>query len=250
MRGIRGERPWRWVTRACWRRAVSGPLLAAAALGACVTVELPKIAHVHVGHAVTAWMDTPGNRALFDIALAEAAVAAEHAAYAVDGARDVAAVRLHLGHVLHAVDPTREASGPGTGYGLAKAIDGCADHLGFAQEVRDASANLKAGLPAVIGTLQPLGREARAIAALAAEGRGATDAAAAVAYAQEARQRTTRLAGELWLARHRLSQLLAAEQPPYRVVPRRYLFGIIRLPSGEWAFDTATGAAPSYGGTR
>lgn len=247
MRGIRGERPWRWVTRACGRRAIVGPLLAAATLAACVTLELPTIAHVHVGHAVTAWADTPGQRSLFDVALAEVAVAAEHAAYAVDGARDVAAVRLHLGHVLHAVDPTREPSGPGSGYGLAKAIDGCADHLGFAQEVRDASANLKAGLPAVIGTLQPLRREARAIAALAAEGRSSPDAATAVAYAQEARQRTARLAGELWLARHQLSQLLAVEQPPYRVVPHRYLFGIVRLPSGEWVFDTATRAAPSHG---
>lgn len=224
--------------------------MAAAALVACVTLELPTIAHVHVGHAITAWSDTPGKQALFDVALAEAAVAAEHAVYAVDGARDVAAVRLHLGHVLHAVDPTREPSGPGTGYGLVKAIDGCADHLRFAREVRDASDNLKAGLPAVIGTLEPLRRDARAVAALAAEGRGATDAAAAAAYAQEARQRTTRLAGELWLARHQLAQLLAAERPPYRVVPHRYLFGIIRLPSGEWVFDTATSAAPSYGGSR
>ncbi|MBK9134678.1 MAG: hypothetical protein IPM15_10195 [Betaproteobacteria bacterium] len=65
-------------------------LLATAALGGCVTVELPTIAHVHVGHAVTAWADTPGQRALFDVALAEAAVAAEHAVYAVDSARDVA----------------------------------------------------------------------------------------------------------------------------------------------------------------
>lgn len=217
-----------------------------AALAGCVTVELPTIAHVHVGHAVTAWPDTPGQRALFDIALAEAAVAAEHAGYAVDGARDVAAVRLHLGHVLHAADPTREPSGPGTGYGLARALDACADHLGFAQEVRDASANLKAGLPAVISALQPLKREARAIAALAAEGRGATDPAAAVAFAQEARQRTARLAGELWVARHQLAQVIAAEQPPYRVVPRRYLFGILRLPSGEWVFDSA----PVSGGYR
>lgn len=229
------------------RRAVAALLLATAALGGCVTVELPTIAHVHVGHAVTAWADTPGQRALFDVALAEAAVAAEHAVYAVDSARDVAAVRLHLGHVLHAVDPAREPSGPGTGYGLARAIDGCADHLGFAQEARDASASLKAGLPAVVGILQPLRREARAIAALAAEGRASTDAAAAVAYAEEARQRTTRLAGELWVARHQLAQLLAAERPAYRVVPRRYLFGVIRLPSGEWIFDSAASAAPSSG---
>ena len=239
----------RLAQRRRWR-GVAGAVIAGGMLASCVTVELPTIAHVHVGHVVTAWVDTPGQRALFDVALAEAAIATEHAAYAVDGARDVAAVRLHLGHVLHAVDPVREPAGPGTGYGLAKAIGGCDDHLGFALEVRDASANLKAGMPAVIGTLRPLRDEARAIAALAAEGRGAADAATALAYAQEARQRAARLAGELWLARHQLAQVVAAEQPPYRVVARRYLFGIIRLPSGEWAFDNVPGAAAAHGGYR
>ncbi len=234
-----------WLCRRNWLALC---LACSAALAACVTVELPTIAHVHVGHAVTAFPDTPGQRALFDIALADAAMAAEHAGYAVEGARDLAAVRLHLGHVLHAADPAREPSGPGTGYGLVRAIDACADHLGFAQEVRDASANLKAGLPTVIGSLQPLQREARAITALAAEGRGSADAAAALAFAQEVRQRTTRLAGELWLARHRLDQLLAAEQPPYQVVPQRYLFGILRLPSGDWVFDPA--ATRGSGGYR
>jgi hypothetical protein len=48
-----------------------------AALAGCVTLELPAMARVHVGHAATAWADTPGQRSLFDVALAEAAVAAD-----------------------------------------------------------------------------------------------------------------------------------------------------------------------------
>jgi len=228
--------------------ALAGTVLSCVA--GCVTIELPTIAHAHVGHAVTAFVDTPDNRPLFDVALADAAVAAEHATYAVEGARDVAAVRLHLGHVLHVMDPTREAVGPGSGYGLIKAIDGGADHLGFAQEVPDASANLAAGVPAVIAVLQPLRGQARAIAALAAEGRANDDAATAVVYAQEAQQQTARLVGELARARRQLAQVLAAEQPPYRPVARRYLFGIIRLPSGGWAFDTSATGAPVYGGYR
>lgn len=215
-------------------------LLGGALVGGCVTLELPTIAHVHVGHVVTAWPQTPGQKALFETALADAAVAVAHAGYAVDGARDAAAVRLHLGHVLHAADPQREATGPGSGYGLVRALDDSSDHLGFAQEVPDASANLKAGLPALIGALQPLRREARAIAALAAEGRSTRDAATALAYAQELQQRTHALAAQLHDVRQRVTLLLAAEQPPYRVLPRRYLFGLVRLPSGAWGFDPAT----------
>ena len=55
----------------------------------CVTVDLPSIAHVHVGHAITGWNDTPGGRGLCDVAQNEAAVASEHAAFAVEGAREI-----------------------------------------------------------------------------------------------------------------------------------------------------------------
>lgn len=236
--------------RAGRRRAIAwlGPF--AIGLAGCVTVDLPSIAHVHVGHAITSWTDTPDHRGLFDVAQAEAAVAAEHAGYAVEGARDPAAVRLHLGHVLHAADPAKEPAGPGAGYGLLRAIDGCVDHLGYANDVRDASVNLRAGLPKVLAVLQPLQREARAVAALAAEGRRSADVAQAAAFAQEVRQRSEHLLVRLALARQQLTTLLAAEQPPYRTVPRRYLFGLIRLPSGDWAFDLSPAAAQPYGSYR
>lgn len=220
-------------------RARWAPLAIALLITGCVTVDLPSIAHVHVGHAITGWNDTPGGRGLCDVAQDEAAVASEHAAFAVEGARDPQAVRLHLGHVLHAVDPTREPAGPGTGYGLLKALDGCIDHLGFAADVRDASPNLKAGVPTLVATLQPLGREVRTIAVLAADARRSPDAALALAYAQDVRQRCDRLLVTLVQARQRLDALLAAEQPPYRPVARHYLFGIIRLPSGDWAWASA-----------
>lgn len=219
-------------------------------LSGCVTVDLPSVAHVHVGHAITSWTDTPGNRGLFDVAQAEAAVAAEHAGYAVEGARDPAAVRLHLGHVLHAADPAKEPAGPGTGYGLLRAIEGCVAHLGYANEVRDAGANLRAGLPKVLAVLQPLQHEARAVAALAAEGRRSTDVAQAAAFAQEVRQRSEHLLVRLALARQQLASVLAAEQPPYRTLPRRFLFGLFRLPSGDWVFDFSSPPAQPYGSYR
>jgi hypothetical protein len=212
------------------------------ALPACVTVELPAIAHVHVGHLLTAWADTPGQRGLLEVALQDAAVAAEHAAYATDGATDLDSVLLHLGHVLHAADPRREPTGPGSGYGLIRAIEGSADHLGFAIEVPDASANLRSGGAAVLAGLGPLGRDARTLAALADDARRLREPAQALAYAQEARQRAERLAGQLLQLRQRLQTVLAAESPPYRTVARRFLFGLIRLSSGEWAHGHLSGS--------
>jgi hypothetical protein len=216
--------------------------LAVALLGGCVSVELPSIAHVHVGHVITAWPDTPGNRGLLELTLADAAVAAEHAAYAVEGAGDLRAVRLHLGHVLHVVDPVLEPIGPGSGYGLLRALKGAAEHLEYAAEVPDASANLRGGARTVAAGLRPLLGEVQAIAALAEEGRRSPDAGHALAFAHEVRERAERLAGQLQQQRQRLTSVLQAEDPPYRTVPRRFLFGIIRLPSGQWVFDKAADA--------
>ncbi len=36
-------------------------LMLSLTLVACVTTQAPKISHVHVGHAMTAWRDTPNE---------------------------------------------------------------------------------------------------------------------------------------------------------------------------------------------
>lgn len=210
--------------------------LAAWGLAACVSVQLPSIAHVHVGHAVTAWPDTPGKKGLFDIAQQEAKIVAEHAGYAVAGARDINEVKMHLGHVLHALNPALEKEGPGTGYGLMKSLDGTADHLGFAGEVKDVSAHVKTGLPPIIAALKPLQQETQVLAVLARDARQSRDLAQVVAYAEEVRQRSEKLVSQLTAARQQLDRLHAAESPPYQPIAQRYLFGVIRLPSGDWVY--------------
>lgn len=235
---------------AAGRRTSVGAAVASMVIAGCVTIELPTIAHVHVGHAITGWSETPGGHGLCDVALSEATTASEHAAFAAEGARDPAAVRLHLGHVLHAIDPTREASGPGSGYGALKALDGCIDHLGYAAAVPDASDNLRAGLPPLLDALQPLRAQVRAVAVLSADARRSSDAALAVAYAQDVRLRCDRLLVTLVQGRQRLDALLAAEVPAYRPVARRHLFGIIRLPSGDWVWGRSAeqaGSGHGYG---
>jgi len=229
------------MVRRLWRVA----LVCVAALGmsACVSVQLPSIAHVHVGHAITAWPETPGQRGLLEVARSEAATIVEHAGYAVAGARDMREVKLHLGHVLHALDPALEREGPGLGYGLAPALAGAVDHLGFAAEANDASANFRSGLPAVVERLRPLQRQAQVLVALSRDARGSADVAQVVTYSEEVRQRSEALRQELDAVSRQLDALLAAESPAYRPIAQRYLFGLIRLPSGGWTY------APSVQGS-
>ena len=139
--------------------------------------------------------------------------------------------------------PALEPLGPGTGYGLMKALDGSADHLGFAREVKDASANIQTGLTPLIETLRQLRAQSEVLAALARDARQSRDAAQVVAYAEEVRQRGDRLLVQLDEARKRLDRLLAAEVPAYQPIAQRYLFGVIRLPTGEWVYKLDAGGA-------
>jgi len=75
------------------------------------------------------------------------------------------------------------------------------------------------------------------MAVLARDARLSADETHVVTYAQDLARRGSLLVAGLDQAQRRLDALLAAEQPPYRPVARRYLFGVIRLPSGDWAFD-------------
>lgn len=219
------------------RRALLG-VAGLGGLAGCVSVSPPSLAHVHVGHALSGWSDTPQRQGLLVVARQDARVALEHAEFAVQGARNLAAVRLHLSHVRHALAPQLEPGGPGSGYGLLRALGGAAEHLGYAREVPDVSAALKAGLPGVLEALQVLRRDAQLLELLARDGRGSVDPGQALAYAQEAQGRAQSLVTRLERAQQRLDALLAAEQPPYRTVAQRYLFGIVRLPNGDWAFSS------------
>ena len=101
------------------------------------------MAHVHIGHVLTGWKDTPDTMGLLPTAIAEAKVAAQHAGFAASKPDDLAWMKTHIGHILNAVDPSVEPKGPGLGYGVVKAAGGAAAHVGFAAESDGASDNVK-----------------------------------------------------------------------------------------------------------
>jgi hypothetical protein len=90
-------------------------------------------AHLHIGHVMTNWRDTPGTRGFLPVAIDEARVAALHARLAANAA-SLTDITLHAGHVLHALDPAVEpnSTGPGAGYGVRKAAIGARQHVDLA----------------------------------------------------------------------------------------------------------------------
>lgn len=98
----------------------------------------PGAAGTHIGHVLNAFGDTPDRMGLLPVALAEARIAAQHAALAGRTPTNLDAMKLHAGHVIHAVDPTVVSMGPGRGYGVKRAAMGVASHIELAARAEGA----------------------------------------------------------------------------------------------------------------
>ncbi len=97
---------------------------------------------VHLGHVVNAFADTPGRAGLLATAFTEARIAIQHAELGARNTSNLDQMKLHAGHVIHAVDPTVVTQGPGRGYGVKKAVNGVVSHTELAAKAEGASANV------------------------------------------------------------------------------------------------------------
>jgi len=213
--------------------------------------KLPLVSHAHVGHALTAWRDTPGEKGLFVVAENEVKTALDETSSAI-ASNQKAIVDKHLARTLIALNPDLVKVKTTSGYGAVRALSGATDHLVFAAESDDASDNLKTlayefaeAQLAVINTM----KLAAEVTLLAQQSSG-----------QEQRdlllQLRTILNGAvegqdinndgkigpnkdeygLLQLREMFSTALQNEKPAYHPVEKKYLFGLIRLPSGGWAY--------------
>lgn len=159
---------------------VPGRVVAAAAAGFVPAAQLPSgLVGTHIGHVTTTYVDTPEKAGLLVIAFAEANVASQHATLATRTPNDLAAMKLHAGHVLHALDPSQQSSGPGRGFGLRKAAGGVAQHIELAAKEPAASGNVKTHATHVATAARStLSRVDQAVAIIK-QIQGATDAKAA-----------------------------------------------------------------------
>ena len=58
-----------------------------------------NMAHVHIGHVMTGWKDTPGKKGLLTTAIAEAKIAVKHAGFSAKSKGASKGVKAHAVHV-------------------------------------------------------------------------------------------------------------------------------------------------------
>lgn len=127
------------------RTIVSGLLAfgSAALLSAPTASAQTNPAHTHMGHVADGFRGTPDGKGLLPTAVAEAATASQHAGLAARDPNNLQAMITHAGHVIHALDPSVVATGPGAGYGVKAAASGVARHIELAAGSEGASDNVK-----------------------------------------------------------------------------------------------------------
>jgi hypothetical protein len=138
-------------------------------------------AGTHIGHVVNAFGDTPDGMGLLPAALAEARIAANHATLASRNPASLDGMKLHAGHVIHALDPTVVTTGPGRGYGVKRAALGVATHIELAARATGASPNVIAHSAHIAMSARNTVTRADQIIALAKQVQAATTAPEAAA---------------------------------------------------------------------
>jgi hypothetical protein len=122
-------------------------LLTAASAGAQDQDIEQELAHVHLHYVASRFEGAPKSMGLMATAIAEAKVAVQHVNLASVAAGDLASIKLHVGHVLHALDPVEEPKGPGLGFGMKPAALAIMDHARMATEAGDATPAVQSYAP-------------------------------------------------------------------------------------------------------
>ena len=168
-------------------------------------------AHLHLGHVMTNWRDTPGTRGFLPVAIDEARVAVAHANLAAKAER-LDDIKLHAGHVVNALDTSVEPRGPGAGYGVKKAAAGALQHLDFAVKAEGATANITTNAAPVSLLLTNVVQSVDQAVAMAQKIRAASDAAEATRLAADLAALTQRIMDEgLQPAKAQMDMILKSE---------------------------------------
>ena len=151
-------------------------------------------AHNHIGHVMTMWKDTPNMQGFLPVAVADAKVAMTHAGYMQKSPDNLDSMKLHAGHVLHALDPTLEAKGPGSGYGVKRAAAGALQHIQLAAKSEGASKGVQTHAGHVSASLTDVTQWTDQAIATAQKIRAATSASEAAPLVTELIAQTNSIA--------------------------------------------------------
>jgi hypothetical protein len=222
-----------------------GMLGCLAGLCACM-VHPPTIAHVHIGHAVTAVHVTPGHEGYLSVA-EQRANEAYGAAKSANVDADLLQLKAHIAAVVAATDSQDN-------FGVRQSVTMAANHISFAATSADASANVVRFAPAFAtdtaavvercNYIDLLGKDVASSASL----KEASVLAAEILKLARANVDGNDSNGDdaagsapskfgVVQLRAEVQAMIAGETPPYRTVDQWYLFNLVRLPNGRWVFD-------------
>ncbi len=208
------------------------------------SIQPPTVAHVHVGHSITAWRDTPNENGLLVTAELAADRLVSESRKAEEQCDDLPKVRKTTTKIIGLVEPSVTYSGkPGQQYGLKRAIQGTVDHLGFAVESDDASDNLRRWIPEITERADEIVERTDEILVLGP-----------ALYSSRSTEESCAIAGEIHSVadtivdgspsqayglvqlRQDIVDMIGEERPRYKTVDSWYLLNIVRLPNGRWDF--------------
>lgn len=207
-----------------------------------VSEELPTIAHVHVGHAITGWKKTPGQKGLFVFAeeMGEKGLADANTITLQDS--DLAMVKELTRALINDIDPG-VLDPDSTDYGLKNSLSQAVHHLIFAAKSDDASKNVIDFAGQFKEKAAVILNRCDLIVVIGQGVLGAESMIEAKVFTDELLQLAQmNIIGSgdepgLEQLRVEITAMLDREDPPYQPVATRYLFGIIQLPDGKWAFS-------------
>jgi len=179
---------------------------------AIVATKIEAIpAHLHLGHVMTNWRDTPGSVGFLPAAVSEAKVAVNHARLAERDPKNLDDMKLHAGHVINALDPSVEPKGPGAGYGVKKAVAGALQHLDFAAKADGASGSVKTHAAHVSASLTDAAQWTDQAIALAQKIRAAASAADAAPLVSNLIALTTQIVDGLSQSQTEMAAMMKGE---------------------------------------
>jgi hypothetical protein len=169
-------------------------LVAGGTTAAVVLAQQGNMVQAHIGHVMDSFPGTPKKEGLLPTAMAEAKIAATHAGLALKTPDNLDGLKLHAGHVIHAIDPSVEVKGPGLGFGVKRAAQGVAQHIEMAAKAEGASANVKTHAAHVAAAANSTASRADEVVALAQKVRAATSASEAEASMKQVQAAVEQLA--------------------------------------------------------
>ncbi len=234
-------------------RYIAAMIAAAILISTGCSSQRPTIAHAHLGHTLTGWVDTPGKTGLFEAAEKLARTAMDTAESATKQPMEQNHIKQSIQKVVQASKAAKGPDEEGGQYGVKQALAHSIHHVTYAAESDDATDNVRqfAGqfqqdasvvldrcdLIAALGSDVQRSQSTEEIELLAGEIANLTHANL---FGDDSNGdgRIGSAPGEYGLRqlRDQIEQMLQREDPPYTTVKRWYLFNMIRLPDGKWLF--------------